>query len=818
MNITSGLGVVASSVQSTAGGKSKRFAFICLPYELKDYAIPREIIVDYETGHIYFKNTDGVLKSKTKDLETILNSFLGKDIDVNKAGNNLTIDVEGLTSKTIGTALVELLKKIIKEREQSPYKANVRVASTKNIYPLSGLINVDGVDLQEGDRILLKDQTNASENGIYVVKNGSWEKPSDYNEETDLQFGMTTLALEGTRNGGYLFALRKVRNKISIEQITRDKLTTDGNIEIDSVNREIKLADKYPTEETGNYITRDKKGRIKTIEDLKTLNVILNTDDHSTYKKQQIVVDRYNSNKSIKLSTISGLNFEGTGNSKFTVMRDGEDHLLPISSAKAIYLSNDGLALYDTFNNKPVIEGNGDTDKLLTIYVNNPTSNQLSYNFTLEGETIDNEPFKMDIFITAKAGQDNKIQLKEITSTERTTYATKYNNSLCIDIRNLKRYKLFNKFYYKSLADQFVEENNRFMINKYSEVSTNTIILPAHTNFNSLMTQLFTTVSILPQTVKLNFAKDEQVNNMTPNMTTGENVIIDLKRLSKFYSKINTVIGEIAEKTKDATYTNKGIAQLTNNINDAKDNSKRDILVPSIKLLGDEVDKLRNIVPDINGEYDTNNKNKFKLYNKDSGDDPSQKTNKVAITNLKTDTTDNSSAITYGDHKAAIDALQTAIGNVRNSLPDMSKYPLKSDYINANNINAQKWYTAIGITDKFKAAVNLGDGVIADNNTETVNGGTIYRFLKVEKVKVRPGTSTVNFNKKVDEHTLIFVDSLLANYSGAVNLLSGTIDDNTEYDPEKYTITGDGDYGIYGNNRVVFNCTFDVANIWATAK
>ena len=548
------------------------------------------------------------------------------------------------------------------------------------------------------------------------------------------------------------------------------------------------------------------------------MNVILNNDDHSLYKKQQIVVDRYNSNKSIKLSTISGLNFEGTGNTKYTVTRDGEDHLLPLTSAKGVYLSNDGLALYDTFNNKPVIEGNGDTDKLLTIYVNNPTSNQLSYTFTLEGETIDNEPFKMDIFITAKAGQDNKIQLKEITSTERTTYATKYNNSLCIDIRNLKRYKLFNKFYYKSLADQFVEENNRFMINKYSEVSTNNIVLPAHTNFNSLMTQLFTTVSILPQTVKLNFAKDEQVNNMSPNMTTGENVIIDLKRLSKFYAKINTAINEIELKTKDATYTNKGITQLTNNINDANDISKRDILVPSIKLLGDEVTKLRNLVPDINGEYDSANKNKFKLYNKDSGDDPREKTNKVAITNLKTDTTDNTSAVTYGDHKSAIDALNTSISNVRSSLPDMSRYPLKTDFTNANGINAAKWYTAIGITEKFKAAVNLGDGQIVENSTETVNGGTIYKYLKVEKVKVTPGTSTVKFNKKVDEHTLIFMDSLLANYSGAVTLVSGTIDDNTSYSTDVYTVAGDGDYGIYGNNRVVFNCTFDTANIWATAK
>ena len=36
-------------------------------------------------------------------------------------------------------------------------------------------------------------------------------------------------------------------------------------------------------------------------------------------------------------------------------------------------------------------------------------------------------------------------------------------------------------------------------------------------------------------------------------MTTGENVIIDLKRLSKFYAKINTAINEIELKTKDAT-------------------------------------------------------------------------------------------------------------------------------------------------------------------------------------------------------------------------------------------------------------------------
>ena len=56
----------------------------------------------------------------------------------------------------------------------------------------------------------------------------------------------------------------------------------------------------------------------------------------------------------------------------------------------------------------------------------------------------------------------------------------------------------------------------------------------------------------------------------------------------------------------------------------------------------------------------------------------------------------------------------------------------------------------------------------------------------------------MKFNKKVDEHTLIFMDSLLANYSGAVTLVSGTIDDNTSYSTDVYTVAGDGDYGIYG--------------------
>lgn len=47
----------------------------------------------------------------------------------------------------------------------------VRAASTANV-TLSGLDagqTLDGVTLEEGDRVLLKDQTTASQNGVYVI-------------------------------------------------------------------------------------------------------------------------------------------------------------------------------------------------------------------------------------------------------------------------------------------------------------------------------------------------------------------------------------------------------------------------------------------------------------------------------------------------------------------------------------------------------------------------------------------------------------------------------------------------------------------------
>jgi hypothetical protein len=76
-------------------------------------------------------------------------------------------------------------------------KDPVRAATTANI-ALTGTQTVDGVALLAGDRVLVKNQTTASQNGIYVVAAGAWSRSADADSSGEVQGGMYTLVLEGT--------------------------------------------------------------------------------------------------------------------------------------------------------------------------------------------------------------------------------------------------------------------------------------------------------------------------------------------------------------------------------------------------------------------------------------------------------------------------------------------------------------------------------------------------------------------------------------------------------------------------------------------
>ena len=64
-------------------------------------------------------------------------------------------------------------------------KTAVRAATTANI-TLSGTQTIDGVALIAGDRILVKNQTTNTQNGVYDVASGAWSRSSDSDAGTEL--------------------------------------------------------------------------------------------------------------------------------------------------------------------------------------------------------------------------------------------------------------------------------------------------------------------------------------------------------------------------------------------------------------------------------------------------------------------------------------------------------------------------------------------------------------------------------------------------------------------------------------------------------
>lgn len=83
-------------------------------------------------------------------------------------------------------------------------KESVRAASTGNVDIATALENgdaLDGVTLATGDRVLLKDQTTPSQNGIYVVvASGAASRATDADDDSEVTANMFVWVEEGTAN------------------------------------------------------------------------------------------------------------------------------------------------------------------------------------------------------------------------------------------------------------------------------------------------------------------------------------------------------------------------------------------------------------------------------------------------------------------------------------------------------------------------------------------------------------------------------------------------------------------------------------------
>ena len=109
----------------------------------------------------------------------------------------------GTPSGTFGTTNLEATITAIKAyidlmMQGLSSKQPVRVATTANITRL-GVQTIDGVTLVANDRILVKDQTQLQENGIYIVASGAWARATDSDTSAKVLSSLV-LVTEGTVN------------------------------------------------------------------------------------------------------------------------------------------------------------------------------------------------------------------------------------------------------------------------------------------------------------------------------------------------------------------------------------------------------------------------------------------------------------------------------------------------------------------------------------------------------------------------------------------------------------------------------------------
>ena len=113
------------------------------------------------------------------------------------------IKAGGLTPSEDDTA--QLLK-AIQGIAASDIKRAVRVTTTGPI-ALSGLQTIDGVALQAGDRVLVKDQANPAQNWIYTASTAAWARALDASTDAQCAPGHVIIVQAGSYFAGALLQL-----------------------------------------------------------------------------------------------------------------------------------------------------------------------------------------------------------------------------------------------------------------------------------------------------------------------------------------------------------------------------------------------------------------------------------------------------------------------------------------------------------------------------------------------------------------------------------------------------------------------------------
>jgi hypothetical protein len=215
-------------------------------------------------GELFFRATDSTLyvysgtawvSAGAADAATLLGTTLATNVvssSLTSVGTLGSLTVTGNVVAADPTSSVHLTTKSYVDSlvQGLSWKNAVRATTTANI-TLSGTQTVDGVALVAGDRVLAKNQTTATQNGVYVVAAGAWTRAADMDGSPDVGEvnGAAVYTTDGTVNSDTTWTQTATISAVGTQAMTFAQL--GGN----SVNASTLTGTTLAASVTGSSLT-----------------------------------------------------------------------------------------------------------------------------------------------------------------------------------------------------------------------------------------------------------------------------------------------------------------------------------------------------------------------------------------------------------------------------------------------------------------------------------------------------------------------------------------------------------------------------------
>lgn len=173
------------------------------PTTLAGYGITDSISVT-EANTLYASSTHShpfsAISSKPTTLAGYGITTLGDATATSVTATTLTATNGLFDNLTLGGATVATQQYVSDNAQGLVNKGASRAATTANI-TLSGAQTIDGVAIVAGDRVLVKNQTTAAQNGIYVAAAGAWSRATNMDSWDEVVSAYTFIQSGTTQTG-----------------------------------------------------------------------------------------------------------------------------------------------------------------------------------------------------------------------------------------------------------------------------------------------------------------------------------------------------------------------------------------------------------------------------------------------------------------------------------------------------------------------------------------------------------------------------------------------------------------------------------------